>query len=209
MAYAKNYEYYQCSKNNYRPDEINIYDHKDQMIFWHDFANKYIPVRNEIIKEAEDIMKQLFGNSKNVLGVKIRGTDYISLRPYGHSIPPKVDEVILDVKKMDEQYNYDFIFFASEDELIKQKFSSEFKNKIKLLNPNVVVKYSYTDNHRISVNKNIYGNLEYLKNYILNTIILSKCLDFVTSRCCGATGVYILTKGFRYSKAYNLGEYKL
>ena len=209
LAYAKNYEYYQCSKNNYRPDEINIYDHKDQMIFWHDFANKYIPVRNEIIKEAEDIMKQLFGNSKNVLGVKIRGTDYISLRPYGHSIPPKVEEVILDVKKMDEQYNYDFIFFASEDELIKQKFSSEFKNKIKLLNPNVVVKYSYTDNHRISVNKNIYGNLEYLKNYILNTIILSKCLDFVTSRCCGATGVYILTKGFRYSKAYNLGEYKL
>ena len=41
------------------------------MIFWHDFANKYIPIRNEIIKEAEDIMKQLFGNSKNVLGVKI------------------------------------------------------------------------------------------------------------------------------------------
>ena len=65
-------------------------------------------------------MKNLFNNSKNILGVKIRGTDYLSVKPKNHSKQPKVEQVILDVKHMDEQYNYDFIFFATEDELIKE-----------------------------------------------------------------------------------------
>ena len=48
----------------------------------------------------------------------------------------------------------------------------------------------------------------YLKNYLLNIIILSKCLDFVSSRGSGAAGAFILTNGFRNIKIYDLGVYK-
>ena len=40
-------------------------------------------------------MKKFFGNSKNVLGVLMRGTDYINRR--SHFIPPKIEKVISDV----------------------------------------------------------------------------------------------------------------
>ena len=59
----------------------------------------------------------------------------------------------------------------------------------------------------INLNEKIYGNIEYIKNYVLNIIILSKCLDIITTKCNGAAAIFILTKGFRNSKIYNLGEY--
>ena len=164
-----------------------------------------MPIKDEIIYEIELLMKKLFNNSKNILGVKIRGTDYLSQKPKDHPIPPKVEQVISDVKEMDKIYKYDYIFFASEDEIIKYKFKSEFKYKVKLLNPNVFVEYNYNIKSPISLNKKIIGNLEYIKNYLLNILILSKCLDIVTSKGSGAAGIFILTNGFRHIKIYNLG----
>ena len=204
--YAKNIQYFEC-KAKYRPSEINIYYENKSIIFWHNFAQKYMPIKNELINEANIIMKKLFKDSNNILGVKIRGTDYISVRPKKHSIPPKIEQVISDVQIMDEKYKYDYIFFATEDEHLKKIFVPKFKTKIKLLNPNVIVKYDYSYKYKINLNENIIGNLDYIKNYVLNIIILSKCIDIVTSRCSGAAGIFILTKGFRNSKVYNLGLY--
>ena len=202
--YAKSIKYVKCTKYNYRPDEKTIYFNNDSIIFWHNFAKKYTPVKKELMNEAVMIMKNLFGNTKNILGVKIRGTDYYS-RPRGHSIPPKVEQIIPDVKEMDKKYNYDFIFFATEDESVKKKFIPEFGEKIKMVNPNLDINYI----ERIKdLNEQIKAYLDYVKNYILNVIILSKCLDIVICRCCGSAAVFVLTEGFRHSIVYNLGEYK-
>ena len=205
--YGNNVQNFECTSMEKRPDEINMYYQNDSITLWHDFAKKYTPIKDEIMIEVNNIMKDLFGDSKNILGVKLRGTDYIAAQPKGHSIPPDVSQVILDVKSMDKKYNYDFIFFSTEDELIKKKFVPNFKKKIKLLNPNIKINYNYTEKDFINLNKNINGNIDYIKNYILNTIILSKCLDIVTPRCSGPAGIFILTNGFRHTKIYNLGEY--
>ena len=196
--YAKNISYLICTSNFYRPDQLNIYYHNYSISFWHNFAKKYMPVKNEIILELKDIMIKLFNNSKNILGVKLRGTDFLSLRLKGHAIPPKVEKVISDVKEMDNKFKYDFIFFASEDELIKQRFVPQFGEKVKLLNPNEVIVYDRKS--VITLNKKIIGNLNYAKNYLLNILVLSKCLDLVSSRGSGAAGIFILTKGFRNTK---------
>ena len=205
--YARHVSYLECTAIGERPDEINMYYKPGSINFWHDFAKTYMPLKEEILIEVNDIMHDLFGNSRNILGVKMRGTDYVAWKPKGHSIPPTVEQVINDVKMMDKKYNYDFIFFATEDELIKKKFVPHFKKKIKLLNPNIQINYNYKKKDFINLNKNINGNLEYIKNYVLNTIILSKCLDIVTPRCSGTAGIFILTNGFRHTKIYNLGEY--
>ena len=142
----------------------------------------------------------MFGKSKNILGVKIRGTDYVKKRPRGHSVQPNVDQVISDVKNFDLKYNYDFIFFASEDELIKKKFIPEFKDKLKILNPD-------DDRYMIKFRDKQYEHLNYVKNYLFNILILSKCLDLISSASSGAVGIIILTKGFRHFLIYNLGFY--
>lgn len=206
--FAKNIKYLKCGGPLYRPDEINIYYNNKSINFWHNFANKYMPIKNDILNQVNDIMKKLFNDSKNILGVKLRGTDYLSRKEKRHSIQPKVEKVIYDVKIMDIQYKYNFIFFSTEDELIKKKFIPEFKDKIRFLNPNVIVKYDYNKKNKINLNEQIYGNIEYIKNYVMNIIILSKCLDIITSRCSGAAGLFVLTNGFRHIKVYDLGIYK-
>ena len=166
-----------------------------------------MPLKKDLLEEAKGIMKQIFGKTKNILGVKMRGTDYISRKPIGHSIPPNIEQVISDVKIMDKKYKYDFIFFSTEDEIIKKKFVPQFKDKLKLMNPKVTIKYNYTDKYAINLNIDINGNIEYIKNYVLNIIILSKCLDLVTARCSGAAGIFVLSDGFRNVKVYNNGIY--
>ena len=98
-----------------------------------------MPVRENIIYETKTIMEKLFKKSKNILGVKLRGTDYLAKRPKDHPIQPKVEQVISDVKSMDNRNKYDFIFFTTEDEIIRHKFQPEFKDKLKMLNPNFKV----------------------------------------------------------------------
>ena len=196
--YAKNFEYINCTENFPRPDEILIFFNKSSTIFWHNFADRYMPIRNEILSEVKIIMKNLFGDSKNILGVKLRGTDYKN-RPGGHSIQPDVKQVIQDVKAFDKKYKYDFIFFATEDEEIQRQFVPEFKDKIKMLVPD--------DKYMINFKDKNYQFLNNVKNYFFNVIILSKCLDIISSKTSGSASLVVITNGFRNSYYYNLGTY--
>ena len=202
--YAKNIKYERCNSNIDRPDERFIYYQNDSMIFWRNIAKNYMSIKKELMNEAENIMKKIFGNSNNILGVKLRGTDYVRGKPHEHAIPPKVKQVIADVKDMDKQYNYDFIFLVTEDEDIKKKFIPEFGEKLKLFNPTLLKE----DIKKIEdLYEQTKAYLDFIKNYVLNIIILSKCLDLIAARCGGTMGAFIITEGFRHTKIYNLGEY--
>ena len=131
-------------------------------------------------------MRKLFKQSKNILGVLTRGTDYIARKPKQHPIPPNVSILINDVKEMDNKYKYDYIFFSTEDEFIRINFTKHFKYKLKQVKPNVNVKYNL---------------------YLINIIILSKCLDIITAKCSGTAGIFVLSNGFRNIKIYELGYY--
>ena len=205
-----NIMYYNCEyiRVDNRPSETEIFYNKTLINFWHKVSINYMPIKREIIQETKIIMKKLFGNSKNILGVKLRGTDYISIKPKNHPIPPTVEMAISDVKKMDLKYNYDWIFISTEDEIMKEKFINHFRNKAKYLNPNFQLNYNYNETKQfISLHKDIIGNLDYVKNYLMNVIILSKCTDIVMARGSGAAGVVIISNGFRNSLIYNLGKY--
>ena len=118
--YAKKKEKFYCRpKSSDRPDKYTLYTNKYLMNFWHNLANKYIPIKKEIINEAKIIRKKLFEGLYNVLGVLMRGTDYIAMRPKDHSIPPKIGTLIEDIKDMDKKNKYDWIFITTEDDIRK------------------------------------------------------------------------------------------
>ena len=187
--------------NSYQPfDEISLN-------FWHNFAKKYSYIKKEIVDLSNKYIHKLFKNSRNILGVLTRGTDFISKRPKGHPIPPNLTDLISDVNLMDSTYKYDYIFFTTEDELIREKFIKNFSKKIKQIKTKIKIKYDYSKKDYLGYNKNVQGNIELNKIYLINIFILSKCLDLLTARCNGATAIFLLTSGFRYSKIYNLGLY--
>ena len=157
---------YDCKPrlNSYQPfDEITLN-------FWHYFAIKYSNIKKEIIILSNKYIKKLFNNSKNILGVLARGTDFISVKKKGHPIPPNISDIIEDVKMLDHKYKYDYIFFTTEDEALRDKFSKTFANKLKQIKPKRTIKYNYSKKELLGYNKNVKGNFELNKIYLLNII---------------------------------------
>jgi len=204
---AKKIKYIDCKRDNSTPQYTNFFFNIIKIDFWHDIAIKYIPIKCDIIKDTNNIMKKLFKKSKNILGVLIRGTDYIAKKPKGHPIPPSTKTVIKDIKKMDNINKYNNIFLTTEDYKIREKLINEFGDKLKYILPNKKILYNYKKKIFLSYNKNIKGDLDNLKIYLINILILSKCIDIIACRTNGSVGAYIFTQGYRNSLIYYLGLY--
>lgn len=204
---GKNIKYIDCMKLKIKIKN-EIFINKVLNDFWHYMALKYIPIKNEIIIESKIISKKLFNNSNNILGILARGTDYISSKPYRHPIPPSPKIMFKDIKYMNKINKYDYYFLSTEDDLIREKFIYEFKDKLKYFKYNESINFNYINKKKLLFNKIVSGNLDFLKIYLINIIILSKCIDIITAHTCGSKGLFILSKGFRYSKVYNFGYYK-
>jgi len=203
---AKSKKHFEC-KSEIRPNKINFLN-KEYMDYWRKIAKQFIPIKNEIIKESNIIIKRMFKDSMNILGVLLRGTDYIARKLNGHAIPPRTEDVIKDIKLLDNKNKYDWIFLSTEDNNIRQEFIRAIKIKVKCLLNKKQILYNYTTKKPLAYNIDFKINIEFNKIYLLNIIILSKCLDFVAANTSGTIGVFILTNGFRNYKIYNLGYYK-
>ena len=191
-----------CKWTNMASSEGQIYTSQLNLKFHREMARKYMSVKKEIIDEGDNIWKKLFNNKKNVLGVLGRGTDFVILRPLGHSIPPSTEKMIKDTKKMDKKNKYDWIFLATEDDNIRTKFIKEFGDKVKMVQTKNI---NYKDGY-LADNENLRG-IEFQKIYLLSMLTLSKCLDVIITRCSGAMGAFIFSEGFRESLIYFLGYY--
>ena len=203
---GKKIQYYSC--NSMTSPNYSIFFNKILMDFFHNLARKYIPVKEKILLESQLIRKNLFKESKNVLGILMRGTDYISIKPRSHPIPPSTEIVIKDIRELDNKNNYDWYFISTEDELIRKKFVQQLGSKLKYYIYDKKINYNYKKKKLLSYNKNIKGNINFTKVYLLNMIILSKCVDIVCAMTSGSLGVFIFTNGFRNSKVYKIGFYK-
>ncbi len=203
----KDVKFFECECVCDMPDEKTIYSNTIMLNYHHKIQEKYMSIKNNIYKEVEKIWQNLFGNSTNVLGIFIRGTDYISIEPSGHSRQPSTKRLINDVIKMNKKNKYDFIFLGTEDNKIRNLFIKIFGKKLKYLIPKDKIFYNYDTGNYLTYNKNVFGNMNFSKIYLLSVIILSKCIDIISSRTSGAAGVFIISNGFRNKLVYYLGEY--
>lgn len=204
---AKNIIYVQCHRGQHSPN-FGIFYHSILVNYWHNFASIYMPIKQELINEANFKFKYLFHRTQNVLGILIRGTDYIAKKPFGHPIQPNPEMVFEDIIKMNKKNKYDWYFLTTEDDLIRLKFIKKFGNKLKYYKSKININYDYNKKQFLAYNTKIIGNISFFKIYVINIIILSKCLDLITSRTGGSIVALILTKGFRNIKVYYLGWYK-
>jgi hypothetical protein len=204
---AKNIKYFDCKSNIIRPTKT-IFINKQSMNYWHIMANQYIPIKNEIIIESKKIIKKLFNGSRNILGILLRGTDYVARKPRYHSIPPKAEDAIKDVKLLDKKNKYDWIFLATEDNIIRQKFINSIGSKVILFLNKKKILYNYATKKLLAYCIDSKSIIKFNEIYLLNIIILSNCLDLLAANTSGTIGIFVLTKGFRNYKVYNLGNYK-
>ena len=141
-----------------------------------------------------------------MLGVLLRGTDYIAKQPYYHPIPPPVEFAASTVVVKLREWQCNKIFLATEDKNILQVFKNVFKNLCVTIDREYVNYDPQKFLYQCQIDR---ANDNFLqgKDYLTQIVLLSMCNSFVAARCSGSVGVMMLAESFEHTYFFNLGRY--
>ena len=91
-------------------------------------AMQKIPIKQYIMDIADKKIKTEGIN--NMIGILVRGTDYVKLRPIGHAIPPTAEQAAEKVEEFLKKYGDSRIFLATEDKNIYDYFTRRYGDLI-------------------------------------------------------------------------------
>lgn len=163
-----------------------------------------------IAQEYQELIR-----GKRVLGILCRGTDMTDTKMKDHPIQPDLDLMLKDAKEMKERLDCPYIYLATEDEVIAERFMQAFPEFI-LTNKRHYMGEEYrkaaqerkrvvlNDIYRQHASENFVRGLEYLSSIIL----LSQCNALLAGNCGGSEAALYYNE-FQYEewKIYNLGLY--
>lgn len=162
-------------------------------------------VQPKLYEEIMELRKKLFAPEDRVLGVHLRGTDYVARRPFDHSIQPPIEYALTKVIEKLNEWHCNKIFLATEDKTFVQIFKNVFGNICVTLEKEFV---QYDINKWVSECHSARENDHYLrsKEYLADMLLLSKCNCFVCGITSGSIGVMMMSD-FENVHAFNLGRY--
>lgn len=172
---------------------------------WKAIADRYLIVRPEIRQEADELWKRLSGR-KRVLGVLLRGTDYVNSRPKDHPVQPTIEQAI---DKMDEvltSQEFQKIYLATEDAGIYQELCNRYGGKIVSMDVERYITDKTENINDISVKKST-NKYQMGKDYLINILVLSKC-DYLLAGNAGGSQGALLFRDMKSAKyIFDLGRY--
>ena len=140
-------------------------------------------------REMDEYAEAVLGGRK-VLGVLIRGTDYIVSKMSGARKMATVEEMLPTIQEWMEEDRYDLIFLATEDQDVLDQMKAEFGKKLRVI---AQVRHSVRDFGKAMLlsdlekeeQKENAGLVEdNIVNYFYALYLLSKCQSFMASGQC-------------------------
>ena len=132
---------------------------------------------------------------KRMLGILLRGSDYIASGMSGASAPVTVESALPKIREWMEEDGYEGIFLATEDMDILRKMEAAFPGKIRVVSQE---RYSITDFTKEGVttiselDRKRHPGEDYdvfledsTANYFYALYLLSRCESFMYSGQCG------------------------
>lgn len=172
-----------------------------------------VPLNEETSRYIELVRAKLIPKNKKILGVAVRGTDYLrSGDNYGHPIQPTKQEILDIVKEKYYLWEADYIFLRTEEEETIKIFEEEFGEKVLYTKMDRFKNYNQENSIPIVKEKlNTRKNDNYLKGleYLTEIYILSSCNFLIAASNSGVAAAVILN-GNKFEEKYiiNKGVYK-
>lgn len=153
------------------------------------FNNKTLEIVNKKIKE-----NSLFDSNKKMLGVAVRGTEYLKAKNHSKQFPIN-DLVALALRKKDE-WNLDGVFVTTEEEKTLELFKEKIPNVTYLKRKRFSTEY---DGSTAVIYLSPKGNSRYETDldYITEIYMLSLCDSLIGS----------MNSGYRTAQIWNDGRY--
>lgn len=162
----------------------------------------------EFKAEMDEYYDGLFGDEK-VLGVMIRGTDYVTAGMTGDRVMATAEQMSPMIHQWIREYGFQRVFLATEDEDALEYMRNEFGSLVVALSQERLKTSDLRQNELISVYEKEHGDGIYEEkledttiNYFYALYMLAKCDSFICSgRCNGWDIVKSLNNG-RFSNCY-------
>ena len=158
--------------------------------------------------EMDEYYDALLGDEK-VLGVMIRGTDYVTSGMTGDRIMASADQMSPLIHEWIEKYGFNRIFLATEDEDALEHMRSEFGNLVIALSQERLKQSDLRQNEILSDYEKEHADGMYEEkledttiNYLYALYMLSKCDSFVCSGRCNGSDIVISLNNGRFSHFY-------
>ena len=159
----------------------------------------------DFLSEMQLYARAVFGE-KRVLGLLLRGTDYITTGLSGSGTPAAMKDIIEKVKEWKNQYQFDKLFLATEDDDILDVMVQNFRGDILAISQERYRISDFTDELRTigdldcarHPDSEDYSNFteDVLVNYFYALYLLSRCDAFIYSRnCCGMVLTRVFNRG--------------
>lgn len=189
----------------------------DEIARWNRLYSRYVHlnkrVQGVLDQEYELLFKEKYDKCQKILGVKLRGTDYNSVKPSGHYIQPTALEMIEYAEKVLYIWGGGFVYLATEDRAIADMFQERFGEKLIMRNNwrvdgSDIDEMDKTDTVALMVASRC-GAIVSGIDYIVDTYLLAKTSALLTSGNGGAL-MAIIINGGNYENVYFLdkGKYR-
>lgn len=160
-------------------------------------------------KDMDEYYEALFEGRK-VLGVLIRGTDYLSSGLSGERLMATVDQMIPTIRQWMDEDGYDRIFLATEDKDILAQMKAEFGRQVIAVAQERHSVSEFRQGQIISdLEKELFSEEEYDKqiedttiNYFYALYMLSRCDSFICSGQCNGWDVVNDFNEGRFKRSY-------
>ena len=165
-----------------------------------------LKVKPALMEEITALRQKLFAPNDRVLGVHLRGTDYVAIRPKWHPIPPPVEFALSIIVEKLREWQYNKIYLATEDKNIVQIFKQVFGNVCITFDKAFL---DYNPDNWVSAQRIDRDNDHFLqgKEYLTEILLLSTCNSLVAARCSGTVGAMMMADNFEHTYVFNLGRY--
>lgn len=166
-----------------------------------------LKLKLERAQEILEVREKLFAPRERILGVLLRGTDYIVQKPSKHPIPPSMNVATKVVNSRLQAWGCKRMFLATEDKTIVQHFKETFGDLCITLEREYV---DFDPAERVCIQTIDRENDHFIqgKDYLTQMVLLSTCSSLVAARCSGTIGVMMLAKRFRHTYFFNRGTYR-
>ena len=142
------------------------------------------------------------------IGVYLRGTDYVKMKPVGENVQPTIDMVIEKIREFRGKHGNAPIYLVTEDNEIYLKIKNEFPDDLRLVSYDSFIT-DYDGKNFLSKSGVFKKDMRTVgEEYLAKMILLSRCKYLVSSITCGSRVSYAWN-GNAYSDKYifDLGKY--
>jgi len=175
---------------------------------WHFLFKTFVSLNDNTAAYVAKEERTLRIDYEKTLGVLVRGTDYVSLKPCGHPVQPELDKIIAAVEDRISKKDVK-VYLATEEERIWKAFQDRLGENRILVNSRTYYDSLYKDGMLIGEvhfdrdKDNYWKSIEYLSSLI----ILSRCHSLIAGNCGGTKFAMLLSDSYIHPFVFKNGYY--